>query len=145
MDARTDVLEHVTYEGKMRTKVMEKSVIIHPFALTMFEDFIYYSDWSQPAGIMRVSKRNSGGKFVIQRDLNKPMNLKVVHPVLQQHSKNSCSNNSCSHLCVLNPSGYTCKCPFGMEIQDDMKSCQGLYFSVIIVIAIYNFFWYLIT
>ena len=126
MDAKTDILEHVTYDGLMRTKVIEKSVIIHPFALTIFEDFIYYSDWSQPAGIMRISKANFGGKFIVQQDLNKPMNLKVVHPVLQQMSDNHCLMNNCSHLCVLNPYGYSCKCPFGMELKEDGTSCKGI-------------------
>jgi len=126
MDAKADTLEHVTYDGLRRTKVVEKSVIIHPFALTMFEDFIYYSDWKQPAGIMRISKANRGGKFIIQQDLNKPMNLKIVHPVLQPVSKNYCSQNNCSHLCLLKPSGYSCKCPFGMELEKDGTSCKDI-------------------
>ena len=125
MDAKTDMLEYVSYDGMRRTKVLEKSVIIHPFALSMFEDFIYYSDWSQPAGIMRVSKTNIGGKFLIQQDLSKPMNLKVIHPVLQQSVENRCLDNNCSHLCVLKPNGYSCKCPFGMELQEDRASCRG--------------------
>ena len=125
MDAKTDILEHVSYDGLMRTKVVKKSAVIHPFALTMFEDYIYYSDWSKPAGIMRISKTKTGGKFVIAQDLNKPMNLKVVHPVLQQVSVNHCATNNCSHLCVLKPNGYSCRCPLGMELDEDDTTCKG--------------------
>ena len=125
MDARTDVLEKVTYDGEGRTKILEKSVIIHPFALTAFEDFIYYSDWSHPAGIIRISKFNKGGKYIVERNLNKPMNLKVVHPALQKRSNNYCSNHNCSHLCVLKPNGRACLCPVGMEIKNDGVSCSG--------------------
>ncbi|XP_065051806.1 prolow-density lipoprotein receptor-related protein 1-like isoform X1 [Rhopilema esculentum] len=124
MDAKSDVLERINYDGTARTKILEKSVIIHPFALTSFEDFIYYSDWSQPAGIVRVSKMQGGGKLILQQDLNKPMSLKIVHPVLQQSTINYCSKHNCSHLCVLKPNGYSCKCPFGMELMPGGFSCE---------------------
>ena len=125
MDAKSDVLERINYDGTARTKILEKSVIIHPFALTSFEDFIYYSDWSQPAGIVRVSKMQGGGKLILQQDLNKPMSLKIVHPVLQQSTINYCLKHNCSHLCVLKPNGYSCKCPFGMELMPGGFSCEG--------------------
>lgn len=125
MDARADVLESIRYDGTGRTTILQKSVIIHPFALTLFEDFVYFSDWSQPASIVRVSRTNDGGKFIVQQDLNKPMSLKIVHPVLQQYSDNRCLNNNCSHLCVLKPNGYSCKCPFGMQLEKDGNLCKG--------------------
>lgn len=124
MDARLDSLQRVNYDGTGRMTVLQKSAIKHPFAMTSFEDFIYFSDWNPPAGIVRVNKFTGGGKTIAQQRLNKPMSLKVVHPALQQNAVNYCLTHNCSHLCVLRPSGHSCRCPFGMELKSDKIECQ---------------------
>jgi hypothetical protein len=44
----------------------------------------------------------------------------------QVKPENFCTNNNggCSHLCLRNPSGYTCACPTGIVINEDKKSCN---------------------
>lgn len=34
-------------------------------------------------------------------------------------------NGGCSHLCLMapNPKGYACKCPTGILLQKDQKTC----------------------
>ena len=39
-----------------------------------------------------------------------------------------CSSGSsdCSHLCLLRPGGYTCACPYGMQLEyGSNKTCIG--------------------
>ncbi len=125
IDAKLDILQRVNYDGKQRTTILENSAIRHPFAISNFEDFLYFSDWNPPASVIRVNKFTGGSKKIIQQRLNKPMSLKVAHPVMQKDSVNYCLKHNCSHLCVLRPSGFSCKCPFGMELQSDKMNCRG--------------------
>ena len=125
MDARLDYLEAVRYDGSQRrTVVQARRFISHPFACTLFEDYVYFTDWS-PARINRVGKFKGGSKRLIQERLTKPMDIQVVHPARQPKAKNYCSNHTCSHLCVLRPKGYSCRCPYGMHLKKDNKTCQG--------------------
>eukprot|EP00794_Sanderia_malayensis_P017393 gene17393-19134_t len=126
IDARVDYLQRVKYDGTERITILQNSIIKHPFAVTNFEDFLYFSDWNPPASILRVNKYRGDSKMFIQQRLNKPMGLKVAHPVMQQDAVNYCHGHNCSHLCVLKPNGYSCKCPFGMELQSDQRFCKEI-------------------
>lgn len=33
-------------------------------------------------------------------------------------------NGGCSHLCLPNPTGYSCVCPTGLKLLEDGKQCQ---------------------
>ena len=35
------------------------------------------------------------------------------------------NNGGCSHLCLPNPTGYSCACPTGIKLQDDAKTCKN--------------------
>lgn len=66
---------------------MNPSVNIHHvFAITMFENFVYWSDW-ETKSIHRCHKYSGQDCQNITTLVNRPMDLKVVHPLLQPSSK----------------------------------------------------------
>ena len=42
--------------------------------------------------------------------------------------RNACGGNNggCSHLCLRNPTSYTCACPTGILLSSNGKTCQSL-------------------
>ena len=34
------------------------------------------------------------------------------------------NNGGCSHLCLPNPTGYSCVCPTGLRLKEDGKQCN---------------------
>lgn len=118
------------YDGKNRRIIAESGPIKHPFALTVFEDYVYFTDWA-PESIRRINRLHGGSKHIFKNDLKKPMAIQVLHPGRQpknQKTVNYCKNSKCSHLCVLKPKGYSCKCPFGFTLRHhDNKTCESKY------------------
>ena len=118
----------------------------HAFSMSMFGDFIYYSDWKGDRAIWRIYKfcdddntdRNCQPQKVSQSLPDKPMAVIVVHPFKQPAlPKNPCLDNDgkpkCQststnpQLCVLYPTtenavaavGGRCICPDNYERDDD--------------------------
>ena len=114
------------YDGSNRRTVAKSGLIKHPFALTIFEDYVYFTDWT-PGSIRRMSKLDGGLKYIYKNPLKKPMDIQILHPARQlyHHVLNYCSNVNCSHLCVLKPNGFSCKCPFGRQLNSDNQSCES--------------------
>ena len=126
-DAQLDIIVSMNYDGSMQETVHRGNIMKHPFGLSVFEDYIFFSDWTS-GSIRRASKVDSGLKFFYKTPLMKPMALQVVHPARQPISEsflNHCLSHRCSHLCVLKPSGYSCKCPYGLELTADGYTCNG--------------------
>lgn len=66
---------------------MSPSIFIHHvFAITMFENFVYWSDW-ETKSIHRCHKYSGLDCQNITSLAYRPMDLKVVHPLLQPSSK----------------------------------------------------------
>nr|CAB3263508.1 LRP5/6 low-density lipoprotein receptor-related protein 6 [Phallusia mammillata] len=106
------------------------SVLQHPFAITLYEEYIYWTDWETDS-VHYMAKNGTGLPAVVkgnwQGDLY-PNDLQVYNPKRQKPSPNPCgeSNGGCSHLCLLspNPPGYQCACPTGIRINNDKKTCK---------------------
>lgn len=122
----------MNYDGSKRRTVIKgpnPRMITHPFALSIFEDYIYFTDWS-PGSIRRVNKFNGGSKRIFSSQLKKPMGIQVLHQARQPRDlrfKNYCEQSPCSHLCVLRPKNYACKCPFGFQLSADNKTCASMF------------------
>lgn len=124
-DARLDYIGAVDYFGRGRRTVIDG--VRHPFALTLFEDNLYYTDWTE-SGIVRVSKfkSDSAAKLVIKDELSRPMDIHVYHISRQPPAYNPCEkdNGGCQHLCTITPGKKrSCLCNFRYRLSHDNKSC----------------------
>uniref|UniRef100_A0A672N291 Low-density lipoprotein receptor-related protein 1B-like n=1 Tax=Sinocyclocheilus grahami TaxID=75366 RepID=A0A672N291_SINGR len=94
--------------------------------LTLFEDFIYWSD--QKSKTLSHSHKTSGGQHTeLLSSWQTIRDIKVYHPLRQPDvPKHQCqvTNGGCSHLCLLSPGGgYKCACPTHFYLANDNKTC----------------------
>ncbi|XP_044749052.1 low-density lipoprotein receptor-related protein 4 [Coccinella septempunctata] len=121
-DAKHNVIESSFLDGTNRRKVVSKG-LPHPFAITIFEDIIYWTDWHTKS-ISSASKSSGKGLRTIHSKLNFPMDIHSFHPQRQPKYKSRCDkNNGCSHMCLPNKKSYSCVCRFGQKLGPDGKSC----------------------
>lgn len=109
---------------------MEREVIAddlpHPFGLTQYQDYIYWTDWSQRS-IERANKTSGQNRTIIQGHLDYVMDILVFHSS-RQGGWNACAstNGHCSHLCLAVPvSSFVCGCPAHYSLNSDNKTCSG--------------------
>lgn len=98
----------------------------HPFGLTQYQDYIYWTDWSQRS-IERANKTSGQNRTLIQGHLDYVMDILVFHSS-RQGGWNACAstNGHCSHLCLAVPvSSYVCGCPAHYSLNNDSKTCSG--------------------
>lgn len=125
-DAKHNVIETSLYDGTDRRKVINKG-LPHPFALTIFEDAIYWTDWHTKS-IATANKATGAGLRNIHTNLHFPMDIHSYHPQRQPGFKNHCNetteNGGCSHMCLPNSKSYSCVCPMGQKLKSDKRTCQ---------------------
>ena len=82
-DAKLHVIETSHLDGTHRQVIAER--IQHPFAMTLFGEHLYYTDW-QASGILRVNRLSTSNstKSILQTDPITSMGIKAVHPSLQR-------------------------------------------------------------
>lgn len=80
-DAKYNYIHSCTYDGRDRKVVISKRSdedpsLPHPFALTMMDDFLYWTDWHTKA--IHTCNKNTGieGK-VILNEIHSPMDIHV--------------------------------------------------------------------
>lgn len=56
--------------------------IPHIFALTLFEDYIYWTDW-ETKSINRAHKTTGANKTLLISTLHRPMDIHIYHPYRQ--------------------------------------------------------------
>lgn len=134
IDARSDSIHTTTYEGLSHKEVMRgHETLSHPFAIALFENFVYWTDW-RTNSVIRANKWNGSDLTIIQRTLTQPFDIQILHPSRQPRNKNRPSpceinNGGCSHLCLININGtFTCDCPHVMRLSKDNKTCVGKFF-----------------
>ncbi|XP_047540379.1 prolow-density lipoprotein receptor-related protein 1-like [Vanessa atalanta] len=127
VDARADSVHTADYEGRDRRDVLRRHpALSHPFAVTVFESHVYWTDW-RTNSVVRANKWNGTGVAVVQRTLTQPFDVKVIHPSRQPPSAtNPCVNNgNCSHLCLIDgPAERVCACPHLMRLARDNLACE---------------------
>lgn len=129
IDARSDSIHTTNYNGGDLHDVMRNhEMLSHPFAITLFENYVYWTDW-RTNSVVRANKWTGGDVRVIQRSLTQPFDIKIMHPSRQPTDGISpCGNvnGGCSHLCLLHLNNtYKCDCPHVMRLAEDNKTCVG--------------------
>ena len=124
-DAKHHVIESAHLDGSDRKKMISKG-LPHPFAITVFEDSLYWTDWHLKS-ISSANKASGRGFKTIHSGLHFPMDLHSYHPQRQPDYVNHCGNDNgkCSHMCLPNNTGYSCVCPVGLKIKRDGKTCAS--------------------
>ncbi|CAH1258892.1 LRP6 [Branchiostoma lanceolatum] len=125
-DAKLQLIHYANFDGSERRTVLEGS-LPHPFALTLYGDTIYWTDW-QTNSIHSCHKISGENKEVIHSEIFSPMDIHAYMPArqLMRHT-NPCqpNNGGCSHLCLMSPDApnYRCACPTGVKLLDDERTC----------------------
>ncbi|XP_065055467.1 low-density lipoprotein receptor-related protein 4-like isoform X1 [Rhopilema esculentum] len=128
VDAKFKRLEVANLDGSER-KILTNSLKF-PFALTHFEQEIFFTDWQQRSVQVISKTKPSHSLSQLFRTRYTPMDIKVYHPSRQPFGNNPCGNNNggCSHLCLIakmqNGTGFSCKCPNGFHITPNGKTCK---------------------
>ncbi|CAH0551681.1 unnamed protein product [Brassicogethes aeneus] len=127
IDAKSDSIHTTKYDGSDHHEVMSNHELLsHPFAITLFENYVYWTDW-RTNSVVRANKWTGGDVKVVQKTLTQPFDIKVMHP--SRHPTdgvNPCGKNNagCSHLCLLHLNHtYRCDCPHIMRLSTDNKTC----------------------
>ncbi|XP_063907725.1 sortilin-related receptor-like isoform X2 [Zophobas morio] len=103
-----DHFKHLIFEG---------NDVGHPFGIAVFKNKMYWTEWRNNA-IFSADKDGQGGHEILAR-LRLELDLKVYADGIRTGT-NSCTNTSCSHICVGKPDqGKACLCPDGMELKNE--------------------------
>uniref|UniRef100_A0A8C1RHZ8 Low density lipoprotein receptor-related protein 6 n=1 Tax=Cyprinus carpio TaxID=7962 RepID=A0A8C1RHZ8_CYPCA len=123
-DLDTTLIESSNMMGLEREVIADD--LPHPFGLTQYQDYIYWTDWSQRS-IERANKTSGQNRTVIQGHLDYVMDILVFHSS-RQSGWNACAstNGHCSHLCLAVPvSSFVCGCPAHYSLNYDNKTCSA--------------------
>ncbi|XP_051792178.1 low-density lipoprotein receptor-related protein 2 [Erpetoichthys calabaricus] len=114
-DAHLDYLEYANMDGSNR-HIAISGGIPYCYALTLFEDMVYWTDWNTKT-VETAHKYTGAGRLSMMNITHKPNDIHVYHPYRQPRVKNPCDYLSeaagCSHLCLIAGGGQkaTCECP----------------------------------
>ncbi|CAH1786568.1 unnamed protein product [Owenia fusiformis] len=122
-DAKHHVIECAHLDGTNRRVVIDQG-LPHPFALTIFEDELYWTDWHTKS-IYKANKFHGNSKETVRNRLHFPMDIHTFHPQRQPPMTNKCgaNNGGCSHLCLPNLSGFVCDCATGFKLLPNGQNC----------------------
>ena len=125
IDARSDSIHTIDYYGKDHRLILKHHEgMMHPFAITLFGNYVYWTDWGTNS-LMRANKFNGSDVMKIQQTMTQPFDLQIYHPLRQPYAVNPCENNgNCTHLCLIGYNGVAkCLCPHLKKIDKDGKKC----------------------
>uniref|UniRef100_A0AAY4EDX2 EGF-like domain-containing protein n=1 Tax=Denticeps clupeoides TaxID=299321 RepID=A0AAY4EDX2_9TELE len=126
-DAKFNFIHRSNLDGSSR-EVVVRGELPHPFALTLYEDTLFWTDWTTHS-VHSCNKHTGKGHREIHSNIFSPMDIHVFsqkrQPTVVQ-SPCSQKNGGCSHLCLLSPVKpyYQCACPTGVQLLEDNKTCR---------------------
>ncbi|XP_059895450.1 LOW QUALITY PROTEIN: low-density lipoprotein receptor-related protein 2a [Gadus macrocephalus] len=136
-DAYLDFIDYCDYDGNHRKQVLASDLVLqHPHAITIFEDFVYWTD-RYVNRVIRAHKWHGENQTVMLYNLPQPMGLVAVHPARQPAGVNHCAGSPCTHICLLSavgPSFYACACPSGWTLAADHVTCARVEDPFLVVV-----------
>lgn len=129
-DAKHHVIESSKLDGSDRKKILSNN-LPHPFALTIFEDNMYWTDWHTKT-ISSANKITGKNFRHVHQGLHFPMDIHSYHKARQPKFANRCVEDKrrlkggCSHLCLPNRVSHRCACPIGLTLLGDQKTCTSV-------------------
>ncbi|KNC20826.1 hypothetical protein FF38_11235 [Lucilia cuprina] len=136
-DAKQHAIECSNLDGSNRAKILSTH-LPHPFAMTIFEDTMYWTDWNTKT-VSAANKITGKGFSSIHENFHFPMDIHAYHPARQPEYEDHCQKDrrglrgGCSHLCLPNKNSRRCGCPIGLTLKEDGKSCKSAPDELILV------------
>uniref|UniRef100_A0A8C7KAC0 Low density lipoprotein receptor-related protein 6 n=2 Tax=Oncorhynchus kisutch TaxID=8019 RepID=A0A8C7KAC0_ONCKI len=125
-DAKFNFIHRSNLDGTGR-EVVVKGDLPHPFALTLYEETLFWTDWNTHS-IHSCQKETGEDRKKVHSDIFSPMDIHVYSQKRQPLLSSPCSvnNGGCSQLCLLSPitPHYQCACPTGVQLLEDSKTCR---------------------
>ncbi|XP_076154846.1 low-density lipoprotein receptor-related protein 2 [Alosa pseudoharengus] len=123
-DGTLDKIERSSLTGENREVIV--GFAQYPFAVTVYQQDIYWTDWNDRA-LYRASKDDGSGAVVLVEGLQyRPNDIHVFSSSKQESCASPCQqfNGGCSHVCVAGPAGAECQCPQGnWYLTNNGKDC----------------------
>ena len=122
-DAKMDKIEVTNMDGSDRRVILNEN-LPHVFGLSLFENFIYWTDW-QERTVERAHKITGNDRMVVVDHFPDLMGLKVTK-LNEIKGTSPCMNKNggCAHLCLNRPNDYVCRCSIDHELAKDRKGCN---------------------
>jgi len=91
IDARSDSIHTSKYDGlDLREVLKGHEFLSHPFAISVFGNNIFWSDW-RTNSLIRASKWNGTNVQLVERTITQPFDLHIFHPFRQPRFDNPCA------------------------------------------------------
>lgn len=115
-------IERSSLTGSNREVIV--STAIYPFAMTMFGQFIYWTDWNTRS-IYRANKHDGSDQRVMVQNLpSRPMDIHVLASRKQQQCDSPCQqfNGGCSHICTPGTSSLSSSLQHNIPLMQLLKT-----------------------
>ncbi|XP_050441147.1 vitellogenin receptor [Adelges cooleyi] len=141
VDAKMQIIESIKLDATDRRTVVTESVD-HPFSVIVFEDKLYWSDWSGKE--IKVCNKFTGRdcRSVVREAKTRIYGMQIYHPSLfKANAHNPCTDAKCSDICLLAPKkngnhkGYTCACPDDKLLASDGRFCIDMGFPATLIVG----------
>ncbi len=121
-DAKHDRIESARLDGTDRRLIVEG--VSHPFFISVFGDNLYWSDWWSQK-IFSCNKFTGRQLKTLYKEPGQtaPTGVTVFNPSMFPRHGNPCLSALCTDLCLPTPTGHTCACKAGHELDLDGSSC----------------------
>jgi low-density lipoprotein receptor-related protein 1 (alpha-2-macroglobulin receptor) len=138
LDAKSKEIHTIDYNGQTHRRIYKNpEYLYHPFAITIYENNLYWSDWRLNA-VITANKFSGSNVSIFYQATIQPFDVKIMHPSRQPWDFNGnggsteitspCENSNCSHLCLLSMNNtYKCACPYMMRLSEHNPfSCEKI-------------------
>ncbi|KAF7284499.1 hypothetical protein GWI33_022088 [Rhynchophorus ferrugineus] len=136
-DAKRMTLESINLDGTDR-RIILQHVVKHPFAIAVFEDKLYWSDWETMSIDSCDKFTGKNHTTIIKERKNFIYGISIYHSALRQRTQNPCDRAYCSDICLLNVGGYSCACSENRVLNDDKHTCRDVEKKQMIIVAAKN-------
>ncbi|CAH1780232.1 unnamed protein product [Owenia fusiformis] len=107
--------------GNCRELLHVTGLMDHIFGMTVYHDFLVYTDWYKNETSMLNLK--TGFVQPLARHLYRPTQVVLHHPA--PLTDVACRNTRCTDRCMAVPGGYQCYCLPGRVMTEDLETCEA--------------------